>query len=394
MTLNLANVPDGFLEDPFPHYDQLLEAGLVWQSDGSAIVARHGDLQRIYKDTKRFISDKRRVFGEKFGVGSPLYRHHTTSLVFNDPPLHSRVRRIMSAALTPRAIARMEPGLVVVVDGLLEEMGPSVDLIEDYAAAIPVQVIGNLLGVPIEDRGPLRNWSLAILGALEPVVSDDAMSKGHSAVDEFGTYLEALIARRRVSPLDPEEDVLTRLILGDAEGQLSAEELVQNCIFILNAGHETTTNLIGSGLALLHDHPSSLAQLQSAPDLVETAVEEVLRMASPNQFGNREVADEVEICGMRIPSGTNLHLCIGAANRDPRVFERPYQFDIERRPNPHLAFAGGPHVCVGLSLARLEARIAIRRFVVRWPDYEIVDRTFGQRVRFRGFVSLPAKLNV
>lgn len=392
MGLDLAQLPKGFLQDPFPHYARLLEAGLVWQADGSAIVSRHSDLQRIYKDTRRFVSDKRQVFGPKFGEGSPLFRHHTTSLVFNDPPLHTRVRRIMTAALAPRAIGRMEPGLVAVVDGLLDGMSGEVDLIERFAAAIPVQVIGNLLDIPLAERGPLRDWSLAILGALEPVVSDAAMARGHAAVEAFGAYLEVLIARRRAQPGDPEEDVLTRLILGDAEGQLSAEELIQNCIFILNAGHETTTNLIGSALALLQDHPEAAEALQAAPEQVGPAIEEVLRMASPNQFGNREVAEEVEICGQRVPRGTNLHLCIGAANRDPRVFSEPQRFDIGRRPNPHLAFAGGPHVCVGLTLARMEARIAVARFLARYPGYRITRRAQGLRVRFRGFRSLFAEL--
>lgn len=392
MVLDLADLPDGFLEDPYPVYDRLLEAGLVWQSDGSAIVARHEDLQRIYKDTRRFLSDKKRTFGTKFGAGSPLFRHHTTSLVFNDAPLHTRVRRIMSAAMAPRAIARMEPGLVTVVDGLLDRMAGRIDLIEDYAAAIPVQVIGNLLDVPLDDRRPLRDWSLAILGALEPVVSEAAMARGHAAVEAFGAYLEGLIAARRARPGNPEEDVLTRLIAGDSEGQLSGEELVQNCIFILNAGHETTTNLIGSGLALFHDHPDAFRALKADPEGVNLAVEEVLRVASPNQFGNREVAQAVEICGEKVPVGTNLHLCIGAANRDPRVFQDPARFDILRRPNGHLAFAGGPHVCVGLTLARMEARIALGHFIARFPNYRIAERQLGRRVRFRGYERLVADL--
>lgn len=389
--LTLSSLPPDFHQNPFHYYDQLLAHAPVHpQPDGSYILSRHADLERVYKDTTAFISDKRAAFAPKFGQGTPLYEHHTTSLVFNDPPLHTRVRRIMSAALTPRSIQKMEPGLITTVDDLLDRMPAKPDLIEDFASTIPIQIIGNLLDIPQDERGPLRDWSLAILGALEPVLSDAQLQRGHDAVREFKAYLQDLIARRTALPGDPETDVLTRLIQGDDSGQLSEIELIQNCIFILNAGHETTTNLIGNGLALLNDHPDQRAALQGHPELIAGAVEEVLRMASPNQFGNRETAQDVDIGGVVIPKGTNLHLCIGAANRDGHVFENPGRFDITRKPNRHLAFAAGPHVCVGLTLARMEGRIALSRFLARFPEYDITGRTHGGRVRFRGYAQLNA----
>ena len=288
----------------------------------------------------------------------------------------------------------MEPGLITVIDDLLDKMPPTADLIEDFAMSIPIQIIGNLLDIPPSERAPLRDWSLAILGALEPVLNADQLTRGHTAVSEFKFYLQDLIARRKASPGDPETDVLTRLIAGDDEGQLSEIELIQNCIFILNAGHETTTNLIGSGLALLHDHPEQKQRLMEDPSTINTALEEVLRFRSPNQFGNRETTQPVSIGNYDIPAGTNLHLCIGAANRDPDVFDRPEAFNITRKPNKHLAFAGGPHVCVGLTLARMEGRIALQRFLTRWPNYEILPgRQTGGRIRFHGFAHLPARLN-
>ncbi|MEP4035886.1 cytochrome P450 [Pseudophaeobacter sp.] len=396
---DLTNPPAGFVEEPFPFYDALLsEAPVLAQPDGSFLISRHADLDRIYRDTTAFSSDKNAVFAPKFGAGSPLFEHHTTSLVFSDPPLHTRVRRIMSSALTPRAIARMEPGLIATVDHLLEglEGRSSVDLIADFASSIPIQVIGNLLDVPLEERGPLREWSLAILGALEPSLSAEELELGHRAVEEFKAYLSDLIARRRANPGDPETDVLTRLI-GDDNSEverLSEVELIQNCIFILNAGHETTTNLIGNGLALLHDHPDQRALLLAQPELIKPAVEEVLRFRSPNQLGNRETTAMVEINGVTIPRGSNLHLMIGAANRDPDVFADPQVFDITRRPNRHLAFAGGPHVCVGLTLARLEGKIALERFLARFPDYQILPgRREGGRIRFRGYAALPTRVS-
>ncbi len=393
--LDLMNPPEGFVDDPFPFYDALLEhAPILRQPDGSVLLSRHADLDAIYRNTTLYSSDKEAAFGPKFGVGSPLFEHHTTSLVFSDPPLHTRVRKIMTSALTPRAIARMEPGLIETVDALLDDMAGrgQVDLIADFASTIPIQIIGNLLDVPMDERAPLRDWSLAILGALEPALTDDQLDKGHNAVREFKTYLRDLVARRRAKPGDPETDVLTRLIRGEgADEMLSEIELLQNCIFILNAGHETTTNLIGNGLALLHDYPEQRQRLLEDGELIAPAVEEVLRFRSPNQFGNRETTADVEIRGHQIAKGTNLHLCIGAANRDPDVFADPTRFDITRKPNRHLAFAGGPHVCVGLTLARLEGRVALGRLLKRFPDYQIQGkRVQGGRIRFHGYASLPA----
>ncbi|SMX33878.1 Biotin biosynthesis cytochrome P450 [Ruegeria arenilitoris] len=395
--LDLMNPPEGFIDNPFPFYDALLSsAPVLAQPDGSVLLSRHADLDRIYRDTTLYSSDKKAVFGPKFGPGSPLFEHHTTSLVFSDPPLHTRVRKIMTSALTPRAIARMEPGLIQTVDLLLDrlEVKRQVDLIEDYAATIPIQIIGNLLDVPVDEREPLRDWSLAILGALEPALTAKQLEDGHAAVRDFKEYLADLVARRRAAPGDPETDVLTRLIRGEgADEKLSEIELLQNCIFILNAGHETTTNLIGNGLALLHDHPEQRQRLMDDPSLINTAVEEVLRFRSPNQFGNRETTADVVIDGRSIAKGTNLHLCIGAANRDPAVFPDPGRFDISRKPNRHLAFAGGPHVCAGLTLARLEGRVALSRFVTRFPDFQLsYERVRGGRMRFRGYASLPANL--
>jgi cytochrome P450 len=398
LQFDLANPPAGFVTDPFPYYDALLtHAPVLRQPDGSVVICRHGDLDRVYRDTTLFSSDKKAQFGPVFGVGSPLFEHHTTSLVFSDPPLHTRVRKIMTSALAPRTLARMEPGLISTVDHLLDVMaaqsGP-VDLISGFAASIPIQIIGNLLDVPMDERGPLRDWSLAILGALEPSLSAVQLARGQAAVTEFKAYLSDLIARRRACPGDIETDVLTRLIRGEgADGQLSETELIQNCIFILNAGHETTTNLIGNGLALLHDHPDQKARLIGDPDLIAPAVEEILRYRSPNQLGNRRTTAEVEIGGLTLAPGTNLHLFMGAANRDPAVFEDPERFDITRKPNRHLAFAGGPHVCVGLTLARMEGRIALGRFLQRFPDFALLEgRVPGGRMRFRGYSALPATL--
>lgn len=396
MTFDLTALPEGFHRDPYPAYAALREeTPLCWQPDGSVILSRYADLDEVYRDTRRFISDKKAVFGPKFGTQSPLYEHHTTSLVFNDAPLHTRVRKVMVGAMNPRALASMEPGLIALVDQLLNQMQDkaSVELIHDFAGAIPIEIIGNLLGIPRQERDPLRDWSLAILGALEPKLTQEQEARGNQAVSDFMAFLHHIIEDRRAHPGDPLTDVLTRLIQDDADGGLSEVELYQNCIFILNAGHETTTNLIGNGLDLLHRHRDKRDELLADPGLIGTAVDEILRLESPNQFGNRLTTEDVQFHGQTVPAGTDIHLCIGAANRDPRQFEEPDTVRLDRRPNKHHAFAGGPHTCVGLTLARMEGRIALGRFLDRFPNYELTDDAErGGRIRFRGFAKLPARL--
>ena len=392
---DLESLTPAFYADPYPTYRALRQYAPVKRlRNGSYVLTRYDDLVTAYKATKTFSSDKTREFAPKYGA-SLLYEHHTTSLVFNDPPAHTRVRRLIMGALSPRAIAEMEPALIALVDGLLDRIAAEdrCELIEDFAAAIPIEVIGNLLGVPHEERGPLRDWSLAILGALEPVVSEAQLSRGNRAVKAFLAYLEGLVARRRAAPGNPERDVLTRLILGEADGErLSEKELLHNCIFLLNAGHETTTNLIGNGLVLLCEHPAERQRLIDAPSLIRTAVEEILRYESSNQLGNRMTTEPVELGGVKLEAGTSVTLCIGAANRDPAQFPNPENFDVARTPNRHLAFGTGAHQCAGMALARLEGAIAISRFLKRFPNYLLDGEPVrGGRVRFRGFLSVPCR---
>jgi cytochrome P450 len=387
--------PD-FYADPYPTYRALREHQPVkLMPNGSWFLTRYDDLVAAYKNTRLFSSDKKKEFSPKYGA-SLLYEHHTTSLVFNDPPVHTRVRRLIMGALSPRAIAEMEPDLIALVDRLLGTIAAKggADLIEDFAAAIPIEVIGNLLDVPQEERGPLRGWSLAILGALEPVISAEAFARGNRAVNDFLGYLQILVERRRIRPGNPERDVLTRLIQGEGGGErLTEKELLHNCIFLLNAGHETTTNLIGNGLVALSEHPAEKKRLIENPALIKTTVEEILRFESSNQLGNRMTTERVELGGVTLAAGTPVTLCIGAANRDPAQFGDPENLDIGRAPNRHLAFGTGAHQCAGMALARLEGAIAISRFLARFPDYALTGAPVrGGRARFRGFLSVPCRV--
>jgi len=271
------------------------------------------------------------------------------------------------------------------------ESNGAADLVAEFASVIPVEIIGNLLGVPHGERESLRRWSLAILGALEPAPTPAMLETGNQAVRDFLVYLERLVADRRRHPADAAKDVLTRLLGQDRDGaRLTETELLQNCIFILNAGHETTTNLIGNGLHLLIEWPDERRALLRNPQLISSAVEEFLRFESSNQLGNRRTTVDTRLGGVELPAGSLLNLCIGAANRDPEQFDAPDRLNIARAPNRHLAFASGAHLCIGVNLARLEGKVAIGRFIGRFPDYRPCGTPLrGGRARFRGFSTIP-----
>jgi cytochrome P450 len=391
-----------FLDDPYPLYRALREYDPIHRMpDGSFFLTRYDDCVAVYRDAAGWSSDKTIDFRPNFSA-SLLYEHHTTSLVFNDPPYHSRVRRLLAPAFTPRALRALQSRVEALVDRLLDAIAArgGFDLIDDFASAIPVQLIGDMLGVPQHERSPLRGWSLAILGALEPVLSQEQVDRGVAAVAEFKTYLTDLVRRRVDERSDDEGEILSKLIRASdftaqerGEERLAEIELLHNCIFLLNAGHETTTNLIGNGVDLLLRHPAALAELRREPTLIQTAVEEFLRMESSNQLGNRHASRDTTLAGIGLPAGTYVHIGIGAANRDPAHFPDPERLDLRRQPNRHLAFGTGIHACAGMSLARMEAQVAIGKFVQRFPRLERDgDPVRGGRARFRGFLHYPLKV--
>ncbi len=391
----LTRVPDAFYDDPYPYYAALREQDPLHEMAGGAIfVSRYEDAVAVYRSALAS-SDKKVEFKPKLG-DSPLYEHHTTSLVFNDPPLHTRVRRLIMGAVNQRAIARMEAQVTRLVDALLDRMQEKrqVDFIADFAAQIPIEVIGNLLDIPRPERSPLRGWSIAILSGLEPKLTPEMLERGNRAVIEFVAYLKGLIEERRKNPGDFESDVLTRLIQGEKDGErLTETELYHQCIFLLNAGHETTTNLIGNGLWALLRFPGEMERLRSNPAQIASAVEEMLRYDGPIQLNNRRLTAPIELGGRKLADGTLITIGIGAANRDSAQFADPDRFDVARKPNRHVAFGHGDHVCVGMNVARMEGRIAfaslLRKFSRIEPDGE-PER--DRRVRFRGFRRLPVRV--
>ncbi|WP_137701949.1 cytochrome P450 [Marimonas lutisalis] len=393
---DLMSIGQDFIEDPFPTLRALRETSPVHRNaDGSVFLTRHADCLKVYQ-SRDMLSDKKQEFGKKFGQ-CPLLTHHTTSLIFNDPPYHTVVRKLISGAFTPRKLAEFEPLIDEIVDRLLDRVEDKgeLDLIEDFAKVLPTEIISFMLGIPEEYRSKLRGYSLAILGALDPVVPEDRLQAGNRAVTEFSEILDDLINHRRANPEGAHRgEVLEALIFGEHDGrQLTQEELIQNCIFLLNAGHETTTSFVGNSIGILLDEPAQHRMLLDDPTLIDSAVEEFLRVQSPLQIGNRLASSDIELEDQILPAGTYIHTSIAGANRDPAVFDDPDRVDITRKPNRHIAFITGIHVCLGATLARIEGRIALGKFVKRFPKLQQAGpRSLVPLARFRGYATLPIRV--
>ncbi|MCW1934778.1 cytochrome P450 [Pararhodobacter zhoushanensis] len=385
-----------YIRDPYPTLRALREQAPVHRNgDGSVFLTRHADILKVYQ-SRAMLSDKTEEFGKKFGQ-CPLHTHHTTSLVFNDPPYHTVVRKLLASAFTPRKLAVFEGLIEGIVDRLLdrvEDLG-ELDLIDDFAKVLPTEIISFMLGIPPDYRTKLRGYSLAILGALDPVVSPDRLKAGNEAVTEFAEILSEIIAHRRAHPDGAMEgEVLDSLIFGDVDGQrLTEEELIQNCIFLLNAGHETTTSLVGNSIGILLGAPGEHRRLIDDPALITSAVEEFLRFESPLQQGNRLAGEDIDLGGTLLRKGTYIHTSIAGANRDPAVFDQPDRVDLSRKPNKHLAFATGIHICLGATLARVEGRLAIGGLVKRFPKLAANGGSaLVPLARFRGYARLPVRV--
>lgn len=395
-SFDIARPGRGFYEDPYPVLHALRRHEPVRRlPDGARFLTRHADLERVYRSPGLFLSEKTAEFRRTMGR-SELYEHHTTSLVFNDPPRHTRIRRRLAPAFTPRALRALEARAGEVVAAALDEVAAMgrFDLLHDFAMRLPVELIGDMLGVPRADRHLLTPWAVAILGGLEADLTAAQREAGDAAVGQFKDYLRWLIRERERNPLgDDTGEVLSKLVGPDADGEtLSEPELLHNCIFLLNAGHETTANTVTNAVDALLRFPAELARLRRDPGLVPSAVEEALRFESAVQLGNRRAAEDTELGGEAVAAGTYVWLSIGAANRDPEVFPDPDAFDVARRPNRHLAFAAGIHACAGMSLGRMEAAAALGGLVARFASIERDGEARRHaRARFRGFISYPVR---
>ena len=392
-TFDLQNVSEDYLVDPYRVLAELRAQSPVHKNtDGTFVLTCYADIVQTYRDPMIWSSDKRATFKPKFG-NTPLFEHHTNSIVFIDPPDHTRIRRLFQSAFTRKALAAFVPRITSLVDeylNRLEDQG-QMEVVEEFSFCLPIEVVCDLLGVPRQDREFIRGWANAILTALEPTLVQKQLDDGNQAVVDFKQYLRDLIAYRRAHPHDAQDtEVLTILADAEADGKRLTEiELLHQCIFMLNAGHETSTNMITHGIHEMLLNPDQIDLLSENPDLIEPMVEEVLRYQAPIQINNRRANSDQILSGVTIPADTTVHMMINAANRDPAQFSNPDRFDITRRPNRHLSFGLGVHICAGNALARVEAQIAFQRLFRRFPKLALtIPAVIAPRLRFREVSSL------
>ena len=392
-SFDLQNVSEDYLVDPYRVLAELRAQSPVHKNtDGTFVLTCYADIVQTYRDPMIWSSDKRATFKPKFG-DTPLFEHHTNSIVFIDPPDHTRIRRLFQSAFSRKALTAFVPRITSLVNeylNRLEDQG-QMEVVEEFSFRLPIEVVCDLLGVPRQDREFIREWANAILTALEPTLVQKQLDDGNQAVVDFKQYLRDLIAYRRAHPHDAQDtEVLTILVDAEADGKRLTEiELLHQCIFMLNAGHETSTNMISHGIHEMLLNPDQIDLLSKSPDLIEPMVEEVLRYQAPIQINNRRANSDQILSGVTIPADTTVHMMINAANRDPAQFSNPDRFDIARRPNRHLSFGLGVHICAGNALARVEAQIAFQRLFCRFPKLALtIPAVIAPRLRFREVSSL------
>ncbi len=395
-SFDLYNPPSDFINNVYKYYNLLREKSPIHKnSDGSYILTRYKDLVGVYRNFKVWSSDKRTEFGKKFG-SSPLFEHHTTSVVFVDPPDHTRIRKIFQQAFTPKSILGLERHINKLVDSYLVMMHAKkkFDFVSDFSFRLPVDVVCSVLGVPSEDRHLIRDWAHKILGALEPKLTRKQFNDGSSAVINFKQYLKDQIKFRKThKDINKANEVLSLLI--EAEDlELSETELLHQCIFMLNAGHETSTNMLSHGLNELINHKDQYKLLQKEPGRIDTAIDEILRFQPPIQINNRRCLEKTKLGDVVVPEGTSVHMIIAGANRDPMQFFKPETFDISRSPNRHLSFGLGIHICAGINLARLEAKVAFQSLMSSFREINLLKKPkVANRIRFREIKEMQIEIS-
>lgn len=376
-------------EDPYPQYRALREADPIHRSPFLEmwVLTRYEDVALVLRD-HRFSADRAKWEGLKTLEGF----EPTRSLLGLDPPDHTRLRTLVTKAFTPRVVEQLRPQAQAIVDEALDraaEQGGT-ELIEELAYPLPVAVIAKMLGVPPGDWPRFREWSRVLVGSLDPVALPDPeqMAAVQAAQNALFDYFSGVVAARRREPRD---DLISGLIAVEERGDvLNGRELLVMLNLLLVAGHETTVNLIGNGVLALLRNPDQLALLRQRPELIESAVEELLRFDSPVQLTGRIVAETCELGGQQISRGQLVLTLLGAANRDPRQFPDPDRLDLTRSPNQHFSFGRGIHFCLGAPLARLEGRIAIGSLVSRFPGLQLAGRPErGETITLRGLTRLP-----
>jgi cytochrome P450 len=391
--------PEG-KSNPYPRYAAIRESSGAFRSGmGFVVVGRYEDCQWVLRDP-RFGKGEMGPMWEEYGLTQvewqerfPDFQQRVTSMLGLDPPDHTRLRRLVAKAFTPKTVENLRPDIVRLTDELLDQFDGVVDVMSALALPLPMAVIGEMLGIPAAERQALQPHVRATAKTLEfnpPLEEMDAAARSSKIIAE---HLEVLIAQRRAEPTD---DLLSELVHVEEHGdQLSHAELISTVMLLFGAGFETTTNLIGNGLLALLDDPGELRRVRDDRSLMKTAVEELLRWDSPVQVDGRVAFEDVDIDGMAIAAGEQFVTLLGAANRDPRAFDDPDRFDVGRVGQPPMSFGGGIHYCLGAALARTEGAVVFDRLLDRFPVIEPAwgDERPGYRdtIVLHGLESLPVR---
>jgi cytochrome P450 len=364
-----------FVADPYPAYADLRAKGRVhyFEPTDQWLVPHHADVSALLRDRRLGRTYQHRFTHEDFGRTAPPAEHepfHTLNdhgMLDLEPPDHTRIRRLVSKAFTPRTVERLKPYVTDLAGSLVDRLvaAGGGDLLADVAEPLPVAVIAEMLGIPESDRSPLRPWSADICGMYELNPTEETAQKAVRASVEFSEYLLQLIAERRKQPGD---DLISGLIAAYDEGdRLTEQEMISTCVLLLNAGHEATVNATVNGWWALFRNPAQLAALRADHSLVPSAVEELMRYDTPLQLFERWVLDEIEIDGTTIPRGAEVAMLFGSANHDPEVFRHPETLDLTREDNAHISFSAGIHYCIGAPLARIELAASMRALLEKAP---------------------------
>ncbi len=390
------------IADPHSYFSVLREHDPIhWNEKYRAwFIHRYDDVLDALRDP-RFSSERigaayDRLTEEQKAERQPTYDILMDWLVFRDPPDHTRLRRLVSRAFTPRAVEAWRDRISGVVDELIDGLSARdhFDLIEDFAYPIPAVVIAEMMGVPPNDRDRFKDWSddvmILVFGARGV---GDRRARAQQGLVELAAYLGDLVAHYRQHPAD---NIISNLVeVSEDDDSLEDPEIVANCVLFLFGGHETTTNLIGNGIRVLLNHPDQIQKLRGDLSLIKPAVEEILRFDGPSKMEVRTLADQVEMGGKTLPAGDMVYLVQHAANRDPDAFDQPDKFDIARDPNNHIGFGFGLHFCLGASVARLEGTIALEALVRRLPNLELgpEPEVWVPTMLSRGLEHLPVSLS-
>jgi len=388
----------GFNDDPYKHYRRLREKDPIHRSRllGGSVVTRYRDIEAIVRDPRFSVNDRGRPDfqknierGIREGIFEAEEEAFTGSMLRMDPPDHTRLRALVSRAFTPRTVESLRPRIEEIVEEHLDRVAASgrMELISDLAYPLPVIVIAEMLGIPIEDRDRFKHWSDEAIRTVG-FSSDDDARRSMKAQRELKAYLEPVVAQRR---REPREDLISALVAAEEQGdKLTTDEVFSTIILLLVAGNETTTNLIGNGMMALMQHPRQMRLLQDEPSMIEGAIEELLRYDSPVQFTSRHPREDVELDGHVFKAMEEVALILASGNRDPEQFEEPDRLDIGRIDTHHLSFSHGIHYCLGAPLARLEGAVAISALVERFPEMRLAGTPErGDNLLLRGFKTLP-----